>query len=110
MRLLIKESAYRFTMSRAFEPKVDRETGAIRMDKETGLSLQAGEIVGFGPSGAEIFSVTVAADQPPKGAPGDSITLVGLVAIPWTTQEGQIRVSYRAQSVAPAMSSASKVA
>jgi len=40
MELPIKESAYgRITVSRGFEPKVDRETGAVRIDKESNRPL-----------------------------------------------------------------------
>lgn len=101
LRLLIKETAYKFQLSRAFEPKVDRETGLIRMDRESGKQLHIGEMVGFGPAGAEVFVVTIAADSAPKIGLGDPITVTGLVAMPWTTKEGDLRVAFRAESVAP---------
>jgi hypothetical protein len=106
MELPIKESAYgRITVSRGFEPKVDRETGAVRIDKESNRPLQVGQLVAYGPNGAEILSVTVAAEQPPKVSPGQDVTVHGLMAIPWATREGNVRVSYRAESVTPTASS-----
>jgi len=106
MELPVRESAYhRFSVSRAFEPKVDKETGAVRLDRDSGRTLQAGQLVAYGPSGAEILSVTVAAEQPPKLSPGQDVTVSGLVAIPWATREGTVRVSYRAQSVQPVATS-----
>ena len=100
MELPIRESAYhRFSVSRAFEPKVDKETGAVRLDRDSSLALHAGQLVAYGPNGAEILSVTVAAEQPPKLSPGQDVTVSGLMAIPWATREGVVRVSYRAQSV-----------
>ena len=102
MEVPVRESAYaRMTVSRVFEPKVDRETGAVRLDRESNLTLYVGQLVAYGPNGAEILSVTVAAEQPPKLSPGQDVTVTGLVAIPWVTREGSVRVSYRAESVQP---------
>jgi hypothetical protein len=100
MELPIRESAYdRWTLSRVFEPKVDKETGAVRLDRDSSLALHVGQLVAYGPNGAEILSVTGAAEQPPKLSPGQDVTVTGLVAIPWATREGVVRVSYRAQAV-----------
>jgi hypothetical protein len=100
MELPIKESAYaRYQVGQAFVPKVDKETGAVRLDRDSSLALHVGQLVAYGPNGAEILSVTVAAEQPPKLSPGQDVTVTGLVAIPWATREGTVRVSYRAQSV-----------
>ena len=100
MEVPVRESAYaRMTVSREFEPKVDRETGGVRLDRESGRALHVGQLVAYGPNGAEIFGVTVAAEQPPRLSPGQDVTVTGLVAIPWVTREGSVRVSYRAESV-----------
>jgi hypothetical protein len=100
MKVPVRESAYdRWTLSRQFEPKVDKETGVVQLDRESNVALHVGQLVAYGPNGAEILSVTVAAEQPPKLSPGQDVTVSGLVAIPWATREGTVRVSYRAESV-----------
>jgi hypothetical protein len=100
MQLQIDVRAYDpWTVSREFVPKVDKETGVVQLDRDSGLPLHLGQLVGYGPNGAEIFSVTVAAEQPPKLSLGQNVTVSGLTANPWVTKEGTVRVSYRAQSV-----------
>jgi hypothetical protein len=105
MRLHIDSKAYRYTLSKAFEPKVDRTTGAVAVDRDTGRSLQIGQLVAIGPLGAEILGVTIAADAPITIALGDPVNVTGLIAIPWATKEGEVRVAFRAESVTPALSS-----
>jgi hypothetical protein len=99
----------RLTSSRPFDVKVDFKTGAIKTDVETGRTVYSGQLVAFGPRGAEILPISVASDGPPKVQPGQDVIVSGLVAIPWVTKEGAVRVSYRAESVS-VLGSAVKVA
>jgi hypothetical protein len=96
----------RLTSARTFEPKVDRETGLVKTEKDTGRTQFAGQLVAFAEGGAMILPITVAAETAPKIAPGQDVIVTGLIAIPWATSEGSVRIAYRAASIQPASSPA----
>lgn len=106
-RIRVKTADYKWMLSKAFEPKVEYESGVIKVDKATGFTVHVGEVVGFGPDGAEVFPVAVVAEHAPKAAVGDTVTITGLVAMPWLTKEKELRISFRAESVAPASATTS---
>ena len=62
MRLVLDTSEYVFEVSRAPEPKVDRKTGAQRVDKASGRLQWVVQLIAKGEDGAEIINVTVAGD------------------------------------------------
>jgi len=96
------------TVGRAAEPKVDFETGAQQFDKDTGEQLCLVQLVLMGAFGAQVISVKVAG-EPPKLTPGQQVTVTGLQVIPWAKGD-QVRLAFRAESIAPVVSSSSKAA
>ena len=106
--LPIDTARFKWQVSRGFEPRVDTTTGAIRMDKRTGHAQYEGQIVGFGPDGAEVFPIVIATEQAPKITAGETVTVTGLVAMPWLTRDTrELRISFRADSVTPVTAGAS---
>lgn len=101
MRLFIKETDLRYEVSKAPEPKVDRETGAQRHDRESSLPLWLVQLGVKGPHGLEVINVTVAAASSPKVSVDDRVAVTGLEAIPWATREGSVRIAWRAESITP---------
>jgi hypothetical protein len=106
-RIRVKTTDYKWMLSREFEPKVDYESGVIKVDKQTGFNVHVGEAVGFGPDGAEVFPIAIVAETCPKVSVGDAINVTGLVAMPWLTREKELRISFRADSVTPASATTS---
>ncbi len=100
MRLLIDTSNVTFTVSRAFEPKMDNQTGRQKTDRNTGAELYTMQLVAIDEKGAEVIVVTVAGPQRdvPTGTP---VAVVELEAIPWNTNNGRSGVAYRAASITP---------
>ena len=91
------------TVSKAAEPKVDFETGAVQVDKETGQELSILQVILMGAFGASVISVKVAG-EPPKVTPGQQVTIRGLEVIPWAKGD-QVRLAFRAESITPAAGS-----
>ncbi|EUA00734.1 hypothetical protein I547_4477 [Mycobacterium kansasii 824] len=75
------------------------ETGAPRIDKETGLVLWQVQLMALDQDGGEILAVTVAGE--PKVKVGEPVAVDGLVAIPWS-QGDRSGVAFRATSIRPA--------
>lgn len=95
MRLNIDTSGVQFFCTRAPEARTDRDTGAPRMDRETGLPLWQVQLAALDSTGGEVLAVTVAGQ--PEIAVGSPVTVQGLYAIPWT-QGDRSGVAYRAAS------------
>lgn len=81
MRLRIDTSGTRFIVTRAPEPRLNFETGAPKVDTATGMPMYATQVLALDDSGGEVLNVTVAGD--PKVTVTQSVSVVGLVAIPW---------------------------
>jgi hypothetical protein len=99
MRLRIDTTAAQFFCTRAAEQRTVHETGAPRIDKETGLVLWQVQLMALDQDGGEILAVTVAGE--PKVKVGEPVAVDGLVAIPWS-QGDRSGVAFRATSIRPA--------
>lgn len=96
MRLTIDITGVTFFCTRAPEPRTAFETGAPRLDKESGLPLFQVQLAALDSSGGEVLNVTVTGA--PQVAVGSPVVVEGLVAIPWA-QGDRSGVAYRAASV-----------
>jgi len=96
MRLRINTSDVTFFCTRTPEARTDRDSGAPRIDKETGLPLWQVQLAALDETGGEVLAVSVAGQ--PKLAVGSAVSVDGLVAIPWT-QGDRSGVAYRAASL-----------
>lgn len=98
MRLRIDTSGTRFIVTRAPEPRLNFETGAPKVDTATGMPMYATQVLALDDSGGEVLNVTVAGD--PKVTVTQSVSVVGLVAIPWA-QGDRSGVAFRADALTP---------
>jgi hypothetical protein len=98
MRLEIRTDRAQFLVSKSPEPRNDGD-GRQKADRDTGELLYATELVAMDASGAEVIKVTTAGT--PKVTAGQFVTVVGLIASPWS-MEGRSGVAFRAQSIAAA--------
>lgn len=96
MRLTIDVTGVQFFCTRAPQARTERETGAPRMDRETGLPLWQVQLAALDATGGEVLAVTVAGDL--DVAVGAPVTVQGLYAIPWS-QGDRSGVAYRAASI-----------
>jgi len=96
MRLRLDIAGVGFFCTRDPEPKVDFETGAVRVDRESGETLWRVQVAALDASGGEILTVTVPGE--PEVAIGSPVQVKGLVAIPWSQGE-RSGVAYRAESL-----------
>ncbi len=97
MKLLLDISRTTFTVTREVEPKVDRDTGAQRTDRNTKALLWVVQVMALDATGGEMLTITVAGDAP-KVNVGQAVLPVELEAIPWA-QNGRNGVAFRASSV-----------
>jgi hypothetical protein len=96
MRLNINTEGVQFFCTRAPEARTDRDTGAARTDRESGLPLFQVQLAALDSTGGEVLAVTVAGQ--PEVAVGAPVTVDGLYAIPWS-QGDRSGVAYRAASI-----------
>lgn len=99
MRLRIDTNGVQFFCTRAAEQRTVHETGAPRIDKETGAVLWQVQVMALDSAGGEVLAVTVAGE--PAVRVGEPITVEGLIAIPWS-QGDRSGVAFRATSLRPA--------
>ncbi|HWU46114.1 MAG TPA: hypothetical protein VN133_05090 [Humibacter sp.] len=97
MRLKINTEGVSFLATKAAELRVDRETGVVRTDRESGRELWQLQVAALDESGGEVLSVSVAG-QPANFAVGLPVAIDGLVAIPWSMGE-RSGVAYRAEGI-----------
>lgn len=97
MRLNIITAGVQFLATRLPEQRTDRDTGAVRIDKETGLPLFQVQVAALDSSGGEVLAVTVPG-QPSGIAVGAAVSIEGLYAIPWS-QGDRSGVAYRATAI-----------
>jgi hypothetical protein len=96
MKLPVDVSAISFLCAMAPEPVVDFETKRPRAD-ENGEPLFAVQLVALAEGTAEIIAVKVAGAAPAVRQ-GQPVTVLGLVAQPWTMGD-RAGVAFRAQRV-----------
>jgi hypothetical protein len=105
MKLMVDVSEVSFTVGRPFAPKTD-QAGAQRTEKGTGRPLHVVQLVAIDGTGAETINVTVAVENPPVLRQGQSVSPVGLEAIPWVkSNSSSAQVAFRAESVNPVSTS-----
>ena len=98
MQLEIKtEGRVEFVVSRAPQPKNDND-GRQKTDRETGELLHVTELVAMDDTGAEVIRVTTAGQ--PRVTKRQPVTVVKLVATPWTI-DGRGGVAFRADAIVP---------
>lgn len=97
MRLKINTESVTFLATRAAELRVDRETGAVRTDRDSGRELWQVQVAALDESGGEVLVVSVAG-QPAPLTVGLPVAIDGLVAIPWSMGE-RSGVAYRAEGI-----------
>jgi hypothetical protein len=97
MQLEIKTEGVDFVVSRTPAPKNDND-GRQKTDRETGAPLCVTELVAMDTTGAEVIKVTTAGE--PKVTKRQLVTVVKLVATPWTI-DGRGGVAFRAEAITP---------
>lgn len=97
MRLHINTAGVQFLATRLPEARTDRDTGAPRIDKETGLPMFQVQVAALDASGGEVFAISVPG-QPSAINVGAAVTVENLVAIPWS-QGDRSGVAYRASAI-----------
>jgi hypothetical protein len=100
MRYLLDSSPYSFQVTRAAEARKDFGKDVQKVDRETGRPQWVVELLAQDSERGEVIRVTVAGDQP-KVAPGQSVRIEGLEAIPWNNN-GKYGVAFRATAIHPA--------
>lgn len=96
MRLRLDITSTQFIVTRPAEPRLNFETGAPRIDPDSGLTLHSVQVLALDETGGEVLNITVVGD--PKVAVTQPVTVLGLVAIPWT-QGDRSGVAFRADSI-----------
>jgi hypothetical protein len=96
VRLRIDTTGVQFFCTRAAEQRTVHETGAPRIDRETGQPLWQVPVMALDSSGGEVIAITVAG-QPTVGV-GEPVRVEGLTALPWS-QGDRSGVAFRAVSV-----------
>ena len=96
MRLKIDITGVQFFCTREAQARTDRQTGAPRVDRETGEAQWQVQVAALDATGGEVLAVTVAGR--PEIAVGSPVAVEGLVAIPWH-QDDRSGVAYKAASL-----------
>jgi len=100
MRLVLNDSKYTFTVTKAAEPKTEFGSGKQKMNRASQLPEWVVEVLAMDSERGEVIRVTVAGDQP-KVSQGQSVRFEELEAIPWANN-GRDGVAYRATAIHPA--------
>lgn len=96
MKLNIDTTGVTFLCTREPQARTDRETGAPKVDRETGEALWQVQLAALDSTGGEVLLVTVSG-RPDVGV-GSPIAVEDLVAIPWS-QGDRSGVAYRAGGI-----------
>lgn len=96
MKLNIDTTGVTFLCTREPQAKTDRETGAPKVDRETGEALWQIQVAALDSTGGEVLLVTVSG-RPDVGV-GSPVAVEDLVAIPWS-QGDRSGVAYRAGGI-----------
>ena len=103
MKLLLNDSKYTFTVTKAAEPRTEYGSGKQKMNRASQLPEWVVEVLALDSERGEVIRVTVAGDQP-KVNQGQSVRFEELEAFPWATN-GRDGVAYRAAAIHPAAQS-----
>ena len=96
MKLNIDTTGVTFLCTRDPQAKTDRETGAPKVDRETGEAQWQIQVAALDETGGEVLAVTVAGR--PDVTVGSPLAVEDLVAIPWS-QGDRSGVAYRAGAI-----------
>lgn len=96
MKLNIDTTGVTFLCTREPQAKTDRETGAPKVDRETGEAQWQIQLAALDSTGGEVLNVTVSG-RPDVGV-GSPVAVEDLVAIPWS-QGDRSGVAYRAGGI-----------
>lgn len=96
MELTIDMTDKDVRVTRTAQPKMDQH-GEQRVEKETGLPLWSVQVCVTDHTGGEVVSVTLPGDKPDVTV-NELVDLIGLVAIPWSTN-GRNGVAFKATSI-----------
>jgi hypothetical protein len=97
MRLPIDTTGLMFLLVKDVEPVRDFETKRVKADTD-GVPLFQVDLVAMGNGEADIIRVKVAGE--PEGLTVNGpVTVAGLVAQPWSMDNGRSGVSFRAESI-----------
>jgi len=99
MRLVLNDSTYAFTVTRAAEPKTEFGSGQQKMNRASKLPEWVVEVLAMDSERGEVIRVTVTGDQP-KVSQGQPVRFEELEAIPWANN-GRNGVAYRATAIHP---------
>jgi hypothetical protein len=96
MKLNIDTTGVTFFCTREPQARTDRDTGAPRVDRETGEAQWQVQVAALDATGGVVLMVTIAGR--PDVAVGSPVAVEELVAIPWS-QGDRSGVAYRAASI-----------
>ena len=96
MDLPIDTSRIQLTCTRNPERRTIRETGAPRIDRQTGKELWQVQVMALTADGAEILAITVPGE--PAVTVGQPVTVEGLVGLPWA-QGDRAGIASRARAI-----------
>jgi hypothetical protein len=96
MKLNIDTTGVTFLCTREPQAKTDRQTGAPKVDRETGEAQWQVQLAALDSTGGEVLLVTVAG-RPDVGV-GSPVAVEELIAIPWS-QGDRSGVAYRAAAI-----------
>jgi len=96
VQLRIDTTGVQFLCTRVPEARTDRDSGAPRIDRETGQQLWQVQLAALDETGGEVLLVSVPGE--PKVAVGSAVAVEKLVAVPWSMGD-RSGVAYRAASV-----------
>ena len=100
MRLVLNDTKYTYTVTKAAEPRTEFGSGQQKMNRASKLPEWVVEVLAMDSEGGEVIRVTVTGDQP-KVSQGQQIRFEELEAIPWTHNDRN-GVAYRAAAIHPA--------
>ena len=107
MRLMLNTTGFMYLVTTEAEPKLD-DRRIQRTERDSGKPMWVTQFCAMGPDkGGSIISVTTAG-QRPEVRRGEWATPVGLEAVEWKLKDGRTGLSYRAEEINAAVSTAMK--
>ena len=103
MRLVLNDTKYTYTVTKAAEPKTEFGSEQQKVNRATKRPEWVVEVLAMDSERGEVIRVTVTGDQP-KLSQGQQVRFEELEAIPWANN-GRNGVAYRATAIHPAAQS-----
>src|SRR5436190_22234553 len=100
MRLVLNDTKYTYTVTKAAEPRTEFGSGQQKKNRANKLPEWVVEVLAMDSERGEVIRVTVTGDQP-KVNQGQPVRFEELEAIPWTHTDRN-GVAYRAAAIHPA--------